>query len=251
MKIRILIFVISILTSVYTQAQKYIFKMYRFECAELFSLDIRKPQEFKVIDGITFFRVNEKSNTAWLYRMVLESKNKDCLILFPSFRTDREHDILTKNMVYAELKSALNLNPNDKKIELDSAKYIRIIPKDNNTENYFNADTVFIWKAPLSKWWSTYLPKSYNDSYNECVGIYVIKKGHPSALIKMLFTAEGKKKEEEYMQALLKCIHYSDITPPTLTSEKIEKTINKMKKKFIFNMKRYMYPGYVGYENRK
>ncbi len=129
-------------------------------------------------------------------------------------------------MVYGEVKAALNLdsdhgmrmnlvndkfmiqgtlnsNPDSPKVELDTAKYVEIIAKDN-MEDYFNADTVYIFKVQL--------PQPYQGFYKECIGINAIKKGYPSAMMKILLTEEGKKKEEEYTQLLFKNIRY-DNTP--------------------------------------
>lgn len=39
----------------------------------------------------------------------------------------------------------------------------------------------------------------------------MIKEGYPSAMIKIFLTEEGKKKKEEYMQAIFKNTRYPDI----------------------------------------
>lgn len=261
MRIIITSFILLLLTSVNTFAQKYIFKMYRFECSELFGIDLTKPKGFKVVDGMTTFRVNEKRNIGTIYRMTLESKDKNCLILFPYFYVIGNNNMVSQNMAYGELKAVLNLGPEDdmrlktvngkfmmqgepnskpdnQLIELDSAKYVKTITGDN-MENYFNADTVFIWKVPLQNWWSTNLSKHNAEIYTECIGINVIKTGHPSGIIKILLTEEGKKKEEEYMQSLFESIHYSDM-PPNYDQEKREKTIRKLKSRYIFHYKKYL-----------
>lgn len=234
--------------------------MYRLECLELFGIDLTRPRGFKVINGVTIFRVNEKINTGTIYRMTLESRDKDCLILFPIFDITMLHNIKTQNMVYAELKAALDLdsstdmglkminekfmiqrtlnsNPENVTIEFDSVKYVKMITKDN-MGNYFNADSVFIWKVPiLQNWYSANLPKYYKEKYNECIGVNVIKKGHPSAMIKILLTEEGKKKEKEYMKVLFKSIHYSD----TVLDYKKNKreAYKKLKFRSIFHRKKY------------
>lgn len=215
MRIIITSFILLLLTSVNTFAQKYIFKMYRFECSELFGIDLTKPKGFKVVDEMTTFRVNEKRNIGTIYRMTLESKDKNCLILFPYFYVIGNNNMVSQNMAYGELKAVLNLGPEDdmrlktvngkfmmqgesnskpdnQLIELDSAKYVKTITGDN-MENYFNADTVFIWKVPLQNWCSTNLSKHNAEIYTECIGINVIKTGHPSGIIKILLTEEGRR----------------------------------------------------------
>ena len=193
-----------LLVSVTAHAQKSLFKMYRFECSELYNIDLGKLKGFNVISGTTLFKVNKEKPIGMFYRMTLASKSKDCLILFPYFDNTPVRYIAAKNMAYGEVKAGLNLNPDDKTLELDSARYLKVVAKDN-IEGYFNADTVFIYKVPLSE--------PYKQVYGHCIGINVIKTGHPSAMIKILLTEDGKKKEEEYMQILLNSIRYGDILP--------------------------------------
>lgn len=229
MKTLLSLFIILFFSLTNAYAQRNLFRMYRYECSELFDLQLTKPKGFKVIDGLTPFKVNEKMNIGMVYRMMLESKSKDCLILFPYFSVDRYHRSTTKNMFYGELKAALNIDCNNELIKLDSAKYIRIIAKES-MENYFNADTVYISKTPLMT--------AYRGVYNECIGINVLKKGHPSAMIKILFTEEGNKKEEEYLQILFKSIRYPD-SNPEYNQEKIEKIHKKLRFKSMLHRKRY------------
>lgn len=262
MKTIILSFVLLLLVSATAHAQKYLFKMYRFESSELYDTDLQKPKGFRVINGMTFLRVNKKNDIAGVYQLTLASKAKDCMILSSLWMTP-EHERMARNMFYGELKAALNLYRNrdmrlkfdgkfwigetdnqetaNKVIEIDSAKYITIIAKDD-MKDYFNADTVFIWKTSLPDWYSEQLSKNYDSHiYNECIAVHAIKKGHPSAMIKMLFTTEGKKKEEEYMQILLNSIRYGDILP-IVDKEARAKVHKKMKYKFFFcNRKNYFY----------
>lgn len=229
----ILLFPIS--SNVYSQAS--IFRMYRFECLELYNIKLAKPKGFNVIGNNPWLIINEKKSIGMFYRMTLKSKNKDCLILFPIFFSNSTIPTSAiKGLCYREVKAALNLDPENKTIELDSTKYLKVISKPD-MKDYFNADTVFIYQFPLAK--------PYKEIYNHCIGINIIKKGHPSAIIKILLTEKGKKKEEEYMQTLFNTIHYNNIAPE-LTQEKIAKTIKKMKTRFRFSMKRYKYYGYSG-----
>lgn len=222
MKIIILSFIALFIISTNIFAQKAIFRTYSSECSKLFNIKLKKPKGFKVIDEMTPFKVNEKKSIGAFYRMVLESKTKDCVILFPNFHTGRHHNTIAKNMVYGELKAALNLYSNENmrmglvdgkfmmkrtsnsnNNQLDSAKYIKIVT-GNNMEDYFNANTVFIYRVPLLK--------PYKNIYDECIGVNVIKKKRPSAIIKIFFTKECNSKEK-CMQQLFKSIYYSNIVP--------------------------------------
>lgn len=212
-------------------SQKNIFKTYRNECSELFGIDLTMPKGFKVVDGMTPFRVNEKYNIGMFYQVALESKDKECLILFPYFCVYPNHDSITKTMAYEELKAALNVyshkelrmelvngkfmmqgesNLTNTPIEANLAKQVKVIASEDMTD-YFNADSILTWKVPLLNWSSSNLPSRYKETYKECIGLYVLKRGHPSAMIKILMTEEGKKNSHEYMQALFKSIHYSNL----------------------------------------
>jgi hypothetical protein len=76
----------------------------------------------------------------------------------------------------------LSLNPDNKEIQIDTTNYVKMITK-GSMENYFNADTVYIYKMKL--------PKPYKEVFNECIGINAIKTGHLSAMIKILLTKKG------------------------------------------------------------
>ena len=227
MKIIILSFVILFLPLRDTFAQNRLFRTYRSHCSKSFNIDLTKPKKFKVIDGMTIFRVNEKMTIASFYQMVLESEDKDCLILYPHFGALPNHPLAVKNMTYGEVEAALNIysdnkrprqpvngmfmiqgvsdsNSNNETVKLDTAKYVRIIAEDD-MRDYFNADTVYVIKVRL--------PKPYKEVYSECIGINAMKKGYPTAMMKILLTEAGKRKEEEYMQVLFDNIHYPDVVP--------------------------------------
>lgn len=249
MKEIFLLFVFLLVISTNTSAQKSLFKMYRLECSELFGIDVTRPKGFKVIKGLTPFKVNEKRNLGAFYQMVLESKDKDCLILYPYFLAI-DNDVVMRNMAYEEVKAAMNLSA-DKNLRMkvvdgkfmiqgmkdskslgeiasNSVPSVGIIAKEN-MEEYFNADTVFIYKVLL--------PQPYKGIYSECIGINVFKKGRPSAMIKLLLTSEGKKKEEEYMQILFRSIHYGDSMPDYEKNKR--KAYKKHKFRSFFHGKQY------------
>ncbi len=226
--------IILLVASANAFAQKSIFKMYRFESSELFDINLTKPKGFKVIDGKRTFAVNEKMNIGTLYQVTLESKAKDCLILYPWFMIFKHHEMGARNMVYGEVEAALNIPPDNKTIKLDTAKYVKIIAK-NDMKSYFNADTVFIYKIKL--------PKPYKEVYSECIGINTIKNGHPSAMIKILLTEEGIKKEDEYMQTVFKSMQYPD-TAPTYNKEKFAEVRKKMERRFFYGKNKSKFIGY-------
>lgn len=80
---------------------------------------------------------------------------------------------------------------------------MRVIAEEN-MENYFNADTVYVYDVPLLK--------PYKGIYKECIGINMVKEGHPFGMIKVLL-ADGCDAKDKYMKQLFKSIRYSDSIP--------------------------------------
>ncbi|RGS49852.1 hypothetical protein DWX88_21280 [Bacteroides xylanisolvens] len=171
--------------------------------------------------------MNEGRSIGSFYRVALESENKDCLILYPFFIENRPRGI-AKNMAYGEVMAALNLAPeeddemgpnlvngkfvlsrrkktsrNKETVKLDTAHYMRVIAEED-MENYFNADTVYVYDVPLLK--------PYKGIYKECIGINMVKEGHPFGMIKVLLV-EGCDAKDKYMKQLFKSIRYSDSIP--------------------------------------
>lgn len=227
MRVIVMFCIILLGTSSDTFAQKKLFKEYRSECVQRFDIEIIKPKGFKTIGKMVPFKVNEGRSIGSFYRVALESRNKDCLILYPFFIENRPRDI-AKNMAYGEVKAALNLVPeeddgmrmnlvdgkfvlerskktsrNQEEIKLDTARYMRVIAEED-MENYFNADTVYVYDVPLLK--------PYKGIYKECIGINMVKEGHPFGMIKVLL-ADGCDAKDKYMKQLFKSIRYSDSVP--------------------------------------
>lgn len=222
--------VILLLTSTMAFTQNRIFRKYRFECSQSFGIELKKLKGFKVINEVTFLQVNDRNNIAGMYYMALESKAKDCLILYPYFGIESSIKIMT----YGEVEAALGFPErriggkmnivNDLIVmqgtaasslengteKLDSAKYVKMIT-GNNMNEYFNADTVYIYTIPLPENYRLInFPITHKAKYNSCIGINVIKTGYPSAMMKILFTEEGRQKEDEYLQLLLRSICYKN-----------------------------------------
>lgn len=226
MRTTIVFFIILLFASTDISAQRKFFKEYRSECARRFDIEIIKPKGFKTIDKMIPFKVNEGRSIGSFYRVALESKDKDCLILYPFFIENRPRGI-AKSMAYGEVMVALNLAPeeddemgpnlvngkfvlsrrktsrNKETAKLDTARYIRVISEED-MGNYFNADTVYVYDIPLLK--------PYKGIYKECIGINMVKEGHPFGMIKVLL-AEGCDAKDKYMKQLFKSIRYSDSIP--------------------------------------
>ena len=128
-------------------------------------------------------------------------------------------------MTYGEVKAALNLAPEENEcmrmnlvngkfmlgksnvpdrskemVQFDTARYMRVIAEEN-MENYCNADTVYVYEVPLLK--------PYKGVYKKCIGINMVKKGHPYGMAKILLM-EGDNAKDKYMKQFFESIRYSD-----------------------------------------
>lgn len=209
----------------FTNAErKGLFSEYQVECERDFHIKLSMPAGFETIDKMVSFRVNEGRNIGVFYSLLLESRDKDCLMLYPLFIENQSHGI-AKNMTYGEVKAALNLAPEENEcmrmnlvngkftlgkskvpdrsketVQFDTARYMRVIAEEN-MENYCNADTVYVYEVPLLK--------PYKGVYTKCIGINMVKEGHPYGMAKILLM-EGDNAKDKYMKQFLESIRYSD-----------------------------------------
>lgn len=209
----------------FTNAErKGLFSEYQVECERDFHIKLSMPAGFETIDKMVSFRVNEGRNIGVFYSLLLESRDKDCLMLYPLFIENQSHGI-AKNMTYGEVKAALNLAPEENEcmrmnlvngkftlgkskvpdrsketVQFDTARYMRVIAEEN-MENYCNADTVYVYEVPLLK--------PYKGVYKKCIGINMVKEGHPCGIAKILLT-EGDDAKDKYMKQFFESIRYSD-----------------------------------------
>lgn len=209
----------------FTNAErKGLFSEYQVECERDFHIKLSMPAGFETIDKMVSFRVNEGRNIGVFYSLLLESRDKDCLMLYPLFIENQSHGI-AKNMTYGEVKAALNLAAEENEcmrmnlvngkftlgkskvpdrsketVQFDTARYMRVIAEEN-MENYCNADTVYVYEVPLLK--------PYKGVYKKCIGINMVKKGHPYGMAKILLM-EGDNAKDKYMKQFFESIRYSD-----------------------------------------
>ena len=209
----------------FTNAErKGLFSEYQVECERDFHIKLSMPAGFETIDKMVSFRVNEGRNIGVFYSLLLESRDKDCLMLYPLFIENQSHGI-AKNMTYGEVKAALNLAPEENEcmrmnlvngkftlgkskvpdrsketVQFDTARYMRVIAEEN-MENYCNADTVYVYEVPLLK--------PYKGVYTKCIGINMVKEGHPYGMAKILLM-EGDNAKDKYMNQFFESIRYSD-----------------------------------------
>lgn len=138
------------------------------------------------------------------YFLGYESADNNVVILFPYFGSKSAMtdsiDIDVDKKYYIERE----LRVNAKDPQLDVAPLINVI-SEPDMNNYSNADTAYVYYLNL-------FPDSelYLGSYNNCIGVYLQKEGHPALPLKVLFTDKVKDKAMQYVNELLSCIRYGD-----------------------------------------
>lgn len=127
-----------------------------------------------------------------------ESPDNKALFLYP-FIFNKSGTGLLRNGEYIENE----LRANAKDINLDVRPLINIIAQDDMSL-YANADTVVIYEMDLV------LNNYYFGGYNNCIGIYLRKFGHPSLLSKIILTDEAFKEKEKYIRLFFENINYGE-----------------------------------------
>lgn len=134
------------------------------------------------------------------YFIGYESADNNVVILFPYLGTN-SREIVDADRKYF-IDRELRVNARDSK--LDTSTMVKVISAPD-MENYANADTAIVYYFDL-------FPNSelYLGSYNNCVGIYLEKKGYPALPLKILFTDKVKDCAIQFINDLLSCIRYGD-----------------------------------------
>lgn len=172
---------------------KYISKTY--------NIDYKKPKGFIALDLYEHWRPGEESNIGFVYSPVFQSKDKNCIIMYPSLFPF----ISAQSQAIGEIKAALGQQNKagqaQEETTIDFEKYItRYTDKEAN--QFFNADSAFIVQLPIKK--------PYKEKYVYCTGVYICKKERPVLLFKYFFTESGKLHEQDFLRLLHKKIWYRD-----------------------------------------
>lgn len=207
-KIPFLFLMLFMTVQLFAQNEKNTFSAYAKFISKNLDIMWRKPDGFVDLKTSTSWGPNGTKGVGFRYRSVLQSKDKECLIMYPNISLLVDDKIkwnedLSRVQMIGEINRALGLA--DKKrtdtdpITFDFDKYVKVlIGKD--ARKRFNADTVFIAQIPLSK--------PYLEKYPYCTGIYVCKKQRPPLFFKYFFSEEGKSNESSYLDEFYKTVRY-------------------------------------------
>lgn len=160
----------------------------------LVPIDMRARESF--FDEMVFMPAVPRDTR---YSFAFETPDGHAAYLFPDIRYDLWRKTL-RNSQYIENE----LRAASRDLKLDVRPLLSIIEVDNMTE-YSNADIAVVYSFDLAPNF-----KSFLNTYNHCIGIYLRKKGHPSMLLKIMLDDEGVKDSEKYITDLLSYIHYGD-----------------------------------------
>lgn len=176
------------------------------------NLDIvwKKPKGFIDLKTSTPWGPSVNRGPGFLYQSMLQSKNKECLILYPqvSLLADNKTRIderMPRSQMTGEIKTALGFaqdrSNGPDKTTFDFNKYVKTLI-GNDINKQINADTIFIAQIPLSK--------PYQGKYPYCTGIYICKKKRPPMFFKCFFSEEGKLNESTYLKKILETVKYQN-----------------------------------------
>lgn len=193
-----------------------------------FNISCKMPSNFIDMKSSEKWGVRPlQSSLGYFYTPVIQSKNKECVVLYPFYplymndfdmrvneavrKVNKEifkdstgtkrvvtNESLPRGNIIGEITTAFGI-PSDS-IDLDN--YLTVLA-GKEARNMFNADSVFLYDILLDK--------PYKDKYVYCKGMVISKRNRPAFLIKWFFTEKGKKKEKEYIELLNKTIWYDEL----------------------------------------
>lgn len=109
---------------------------------------------------------------------------------------------IPRSVIYSEIRAALDI---DDRAWIDPNEHITVLT-GKEVQSLFNADSVFVYDIPMDR--------PYEEKYLHCTGLAISKANRPVMYLKWFFTDEGKKNEQEYLDAIKKTIWYEDAPEP-------------------------------------
>ncbi|MCH5216899.1 MAG: hypothetical protein J1F10_08135 [Muribaculaceae bacterium] len=205
---KLLIFGFVVLSSYFSYAQNTDFERYAAKLNEK-GVSLSLPKKAKSVDISSCRRLPINPDYAfgyfmpgiffdWAYATAAESADAKALFLYPIV-PDNTPIVRLGYVIESEIQASKD---ND---EYDISGDIKII-SDNNMNKYGGADTAVIYTFPLS------VP--YLEKYNQCIGIYLRKYGHPALLLKVLTDDKGLEKKEKYIAQILSGVLYKNLQLP-------------------------------------
>lgn len=169
--------------------------------------------------------------SGFIYGPMFQSEDKECVIMYPALmmyvskedielgkkmaKLNRQlkgdtspipsphpspNDPLSRNHVISEIKAAIGMQDSDS-VSFDFNEHVTIIA-GKQVRDMFNADSVYIYDLKVER--------PYHGKYTYRTGVVISKKNRATMVLKLFFTPEGKKNEEEYLRALSKRIWYEE-----------------------------------------
>lgn len=133
------------------------------------------------------------------YTFAFETPDRHAAYLFPNIRYDQWRKTLRNSQyIENELRAAHN------NLKLDVRPLLNII-SNKDMSHYSNADIAVIYSFDLAPDFRSFL-----NTYNHCIGIYLRKNGHPSLLLKIMLDDEGLKNSDKHIADLLSHICYGN-----------------------------------------
>ena len=200
---RILFFSLFMLSFMQAFTQHVSYKASRRYASEIYDIVCKKPKGFiDLKTSLNWWLGGVNSGVGFMYDPVFQSKNGDCLIMYPAIGLWLTLEPPVREQLAYEINATLGLmgdvGRQFQELEIDFEKYVTI--RVDDARQCFNADTIFIVQLPIKK--------PYKEKYNYCTSVCLYKKDRPILLFKFLFTEEGKRHEHEYLNRLCKRIWY-------------------------------------------
>lgn len=160
-------------------------------------------------------RKDEAKFTGSMYGPIFLSDDKQCILMYSG---QPWYGLNSRSQITAEIKTALDLyychgHPlNNDSARMDFNGYVTIVAGKKARE-MFNADSIYIYDIPDGDsvcFLDESLEKMRKGIYLYCTGLFISRKDRCTIDIKLLFTKEGKKREDEYINLLSKQIWYDD-----------------------------------------
>jgi len=195
-----------------------------------FGIDYKIPEGFTRMEKYYVMwkvRENNDKHTGSMYGPLFLSRDKNCLIMYPSIpKVVSKDNIEIKNeiklplnprsQIKAEINTALGLyyyhgSPlNGNTTKLDFNNYVTVLSGKKVCE-MFNADTLYFYDIPGADsvfFIDESLEKLRKRKYPNCAGLVVIKNDRAILDFKFFFTEKGIKNKEKYFNMLSKHVWF-------------------------------------------
>ncbi|MGV8090432.1 MAG: hypothetical protein AB2L24_01020 [Mangrovibacterium sp.] len=216
-----------------------------------FGIDCKVPEKFTELNKYYVMwkvRKDPSKHTGNIYGPIFQSKNKECILMFPALPHYVSEEDIKRGKTYAkierilnrdtstvepnvgnnntfprgqisgEIKTALGLyysyaHPlNNDTTKFDFNDYVTIVAGKKARE-MFNADSIYIYEIPGADsvyFFDESLEKMRKRKYPYCTSVFIRKDSRATIDFKLFLTKRGKKNEEKYIDLLSKQVWYDE-----------------------------------------